>query len=326
MEKLTTSPLYTVESIPGKGLGFVAARDIAKGTRIIAEKALFRVPNMLVALFGEQVVTNYISGRLNLLSGDEQKAFLSLRHTSPVSSLLYTSIFRTNSLPLGPDSTEAGLFVKIARINHSCHANCQNTWNETLSKETIHAVRRIPKGEEITINYTSGGTFETRRLHLKSQFGFDCTCELCSLPEVERIISDGRLNEIERLDKLISDAYRLLYSPHKCLEDAYTQLTLLEAENITNTQVARLYFDAFQIVICCGDLARAKVFAERAYDANLYTGGNDNPDTAQMKSLIANPAQHRLFGVSKIWKQSVKMIPRRLEGDKFEAWLWRRNK
>ncbi|CAM6096835.1 unnamed protein product [Calypogeia fissa] len=139
--------------------------------------------------------------------------------------------------------------------------------------------------------------------------------------EVERIISDGRINEIERLDRLIGDASRLLYSPHKCLEDAYTLFTLLEAENITNARVASLYYDAFQIVICCGDLARAKVFAERAYDVRLYCGGNDNPVTAHMKSLIANPAQHRLFGVSKIWQQSVKTIPRRLEGDKFEAWL-----
>jgi hypothetical protein len=87
----------------------------------------------------------------------------------------------------------------------------------------------------------------------------------------------------------------------------------------------RAYYDAFQIAIAHGDQARAKVFAQRAYEARLCCEGEDSPLTTRMKCLVARPAGHRLFGTSNRWKLSEKMVPKTLEGEEFEAWLWRRN-
>jgi hypothetical protein len=47
--------------------------------------------------------------------------------------------------------------------------------------------------------------------------------------------------------------------------------------------------------------------------------------TARAKSLVARQAEHRLFGTSSRWRLSEKMIPKTLVGERFEAWLWRRN-
>jgi hypothetical protein len=123
------------------------------------------------------------------------------------------------------------------------------------------------------------------------------------------------MSEITRLDERLGDGSRLLSDPAECLEDVHTLLKLLKAENIT---------DALQIAIGHGDQARAKVFAQKAYDARLCCEGDDSLLTIRMKSLVARPAEYRLFGMSSRWRLSKEMIPKTLEGEEFEAWLWRR--
>jgi hypothetical protein len=317
------SKLCIITPLPGKGQGLIAAQDISKGTRILSDKPLFRIERF--GLAEPAALEKALVSKLDLLSQDDRRTFLSLHNNTPDGSYPLAGIVKTNALPLGTNASEGGLFPQASRINHACVPNCQHTWNDNIGEETIHAVRHISKGEEITISYADIGTFESRRRHLKKSFSFDCTCELCSLPEIARAISDNRQSEIKRLDELLDDGSRLLFNPDKCLEDVHTLLTLLEAENITDARLPRAYYDAFQIAIAHGDQARAKVFAQRAYEARLCCEGDDSPLTTRMKSLVASPAGHRLFGTSSSWKLSEKMIPKTLEGEKFEAWLWRRN-
>ncbi|KAF4633788.1 hypothetical protein G7Y89_g4333 [Cudoniella acicularis] len=318
-----TSKLHALTPLPGKGQGLIAVQDISKGTRILSDKPLFWIPGFRLA---ESAFEKAVASKFNLLSKDDQMTFLSLHNNIPGGAYPLTSIVKTNALPLGTDASEGGLFPEASRINHACVPNCQHTWNDNIGEETIHAVRHISKGEEITISYADTGPFESRRHSLKESFGFECTCELCSLPEIARAVGDHRQSEIKRLDDLISDGSRLLSHPDKCLEDVHTLLTLLEAENITNTQTPRAYHDAFQIAIIHGDQARAKVFAQRAYEATLCCEGDNSPRTAYVKSLVAKPAADRLFRTSNRWRLSENMIPEILEGERVEAWVWRRSR
>ena len=41
----------------------------------------------------------------------------------------------------------------ISRINHVCDCNCHHEWNAAIGMETIHALRPIACGEELTITY-----------------------------------------------------------------------------------------------------------------------------------------------------------------------------
>jgi SET domain len=316
----STSKLYILTPLPGKGQGLIAVQDISKGTRIISEKPLFRIPRSGIGI-EQPALEKAIDRKLNLLSQDGQRAFLSLYNNAPGDSYPLSGIVKTNALPLGTSASEGGLFPEASRINHACVPNCQHTWNDNIGEETIHAVRRISKGEEITISYANTGTFESRRRHLKKSFAFDCSCKLCSLPEAARAVSDNRQCEITRLDELIGDGSRLFSNPDRCLEDVHTLLKLLEVENITDARVPRAYYDALQIAIAHGDQARAKVFAQRAYEARLCCEGGDSPLTTRMKSLVARPTEHRLFGTSSRWRLSKKMIPKTLEGERLEAWL-----
>jgi hypothetical protein len=137
-----------------------------------------------------------IAKKLKQVSKDNQRAFLALHNNFRDSLGPFIGIAKTNVLPLGPHATDGGLFLQASRINHACLPNCQHAWNASVSEETIHAVRDIVKGEEITISYSDGSPSNIRREQLLRNFGFKCTFSLCSLPATERMRSDDRLKEI----------------------------------------------------------------------------------------------------------------------------------
>ena len=148
---------------------------------------------------------------------------------------------------------------------------------------------------------------------------------LCSLEPSERQISDDRRRRIQQLDEAIGDPSRVFTRPHECLADRHTLLRILKDEygEATSPLTARLYYDAFQIAISHSDQARASVFAARAYDARMICEGEDSPETRKMKGLKNNPAGHLNIGASQQWKTAKGMIPKGLDDDAFEKWLWK---
>ncbi|MCJ1328294.1 hypothetical protein MMC10_004970 [Thelotrema lepadinum] len=324
MEEGLSNPVFALQSLPGRGLGLIATQEIPKGCRILAEKPIFTMPSQ-ARNNNEAQISAIIVAKLRDVSKDAQRNFFAL-HNNFVGSLSpFLGIAKTNALPLGVEAVEAGIFHNLSRINHACLPNCQHTWNVRLGKETIHSVRDIAAGEEITISYSDTGPSGERRAHLKRSFLFDCTCGLCSLSEQEQLRSDERLKNIQQLDEMIGDGSHLTMKPQEHLRWVHSLLQLLDAEQIMDARLPRAYYDAFQTVIAQGDQARAKVFADRAYSARLCCEGDDSEATLNMKELANNPGRHRLFGVSNKWRQSVKKIPSGVDGDDFEKWLWRQN-
>ncbi|KAF2177953.1 hypothetical protein K469DRAFT_601350, partial [Zopfia rhizophila CBS 207.26] len=54
--------------------------------------------------------------------------------------------------------------------------------NENIEWLTIHAVRDIEAGQEITILYLASTLgYEERQRFLREKFKFECECKLCSL-------------------------------------------------------------------------------------------------------------------------------------------------
>ena len=181
-------PLFEIQSIPGKGRGVVARFNIAKGSRILCEKPFFTTPN----LFPLSVMEENIAKKLKTLSKTEQRQFFSLHNNFP-GKYPFSGIIKTNALPCGSGSVIGGVYPTICRVNHSCLPNAHNSWNCETRCETIHSIRYIKSGEEITISYYDrGGPSDSRRTYLKDSFGFDCSCGLCSLPSADLQISDAR--------------------------------------------------------------------------------------------------------------------------------------
>jgi hypothetical protein len=88
--------------------------------------------------------------------------------------------------------THRALFLNMSRCNHSCDPNAVWSWNASTLTLTLAALRPISPGDEITISYISlSGNHASDRETLKKQYGFECTCEECTLPSYVAVNSNA---------------------------------------------------------------------------------------------------------------------------------------
>ncbi|EMR83913.1 putative set domain-containing protein 5 protein [Botrytis cinerea BcDW1] len=312
--------LFEIKDIPGKGKGLVAHFNIPQGTRIICEKPLLRDGPM-----PRDELEGFLGTKLKAMSKESQRQFLSLHNSFPAKKP-FSGIFRTNALPCGSGSSIGGVYPTSCLINHSCMPNAHNNWNSDKEHETIHAIRSIERGAEITISYDHGGTSSERQAFLKESFGFSCTCSCCALPPLSLQASDNRRTQIQNLDYAIGNPFRMESNPQESLRDCYSLIQVLDQEfdGCAGALILRLYYDAFQISIAHGDQARASIFAERAYKARVICEGEDSPETLRAKSFALKPAVHGSFEVySRKWKSVRDSASKGLDTDDFDKWLFR---
>lgn len=311
---------FEILNIPDRGQGLVARCNIRSGTRILCEQPLFLISGNTTP----ETMSSTVASILNPLSREEQRKFLELCNNFPGRNAL-AGIIKTNALPCGPGASTGGIYLNICRINHSCVPNCHSAWNKDIGAETVHAIRDILAGDEITIAYDRGEPFEARQAFLLQSFGFRCRCDLCGSSPDQLEASDQRRRKIQVLDAQIGDADMVMARPVDSLHACHELYKLLVEEHRSEVtaSIPRLYFDAFQIAIAHGDQARAMEFAERAYKARVACEGNDNPATKKIKRLMQDPASHLMYGEgSMMWKTDRTSQPSQLDGDLFEKWLW----
>ncbi|KAF2108247.1 hypothetical protein BDV96DRAFT_504933 [Lophiotrema nucula] len=316
--------MYALRDVPGKGKGLVAIEDIPKGTRVLLEQPVITTPERQR---DDEWLKTHISQQVDSLSEHQRQSFLSMHNLYPYQNVAEQSlgIIRTNSLPIEADGIGAGIFLKACLINHSCDNNAQKNWNQSIKRHTVHALRDIPKGEEITIYYLGlDSSRAIRQKKLQDKFGFLCSCRLCSLPTEQSQDNDKRLERINRLDDLIGlDGMQMIFSL-RTLRYVDERVHLYNEQGPGNSGLPRAYLDAAQIAIANGDLARGHVFAERAVEGWRTALGSDSKETIEYGSLAQNPAKLQLYGHSMKWKTSSDEVPQGLDPNDFEDWLWRR--
>ncbi|KAF7883425.1 uncharacterized protein EAF02_005345 [Botrytis sinoallii] len=139
---------------------------------------------------------------------------------------------------------------------------------------------------------------------------------------------DRKLEEILKLDELSSqDGMRgVLSVPLLKLRYVDQQVRLYNELGPNDTGLPRAFYDAAQTSIANGDLARARIFVEKAVRGWTALGGENSPSALQYTALLRNLEKHELYGMSKKWKMAVDEVPTGLEEEKWENWLWRRKK
>ncbi|KAI9648889.1 hypothetical protein NHQ30_001455 [Ciborinia camelliae] len=325
------TPLYALQDIPGKGKGLVAIQNIVKGTRIISEEPVITTSSLSDEHSIQRMVRS-ISQKVDALANDQRQRFLSLHNIYPYKNATeqYLGIFKTNGLPIEDDGIEGGIFLEASRINHACNNNAQKSWNRNIKQHTVHALKDISKGEEITIYYLGvDKDRESRRQALQEKFGFECMCNLCSLPLEQSKASDKRLNDILRLESLIDGPglIGIIDNPLKSLRYVDQQVRLyIEGQDRVDSGLGRAYFDAAQIAIFNGDLARGRVFAERAVSVWTMAEGEDSPQVIRYERIAKDPSKLNMYGISTKWTTTIDEVPTGLGPDGFEDWLWKRTK
>lgn len=318
--------MYALRDVPGKGKGLVAIENIPKGTRILSEQPVITTPERQR---DDEWLKTHISQQVDSLSEHQRQSFLSMHNLYPYQNVAEQSlgIIRTNGLPIEADGIGGGVFLEACRINHSCDNNAQKHWSQSIKRHTVHALRDIPKGEEITVYYLGlDSSRAVRQKKLQDKFGFLCSCRLCSLPAEQSEESDKRLERIDQLDDLVgSDGMRMNFSL-RTLRYVDERVRLYNEQGPGDAGLPRAYLDAAQIAIANGDLARGRIFAERAVEGWRTTHGSDSKEVIEHGPLARNPATLPLYGLSKKWKTSSDEVPQGLDPNDFEDWLWRRDK
>jgi hypothetical protein len=270
-----------------------------------------------------------MSQQVESLNEGQRQSFLSLYNIYPYQNIVEQSlgIIRTNALPVETNGIGGAIFLEACRINHSCDNNAQKNWNQRIERHTVHALRGIPKGEEITVYYLGrDSSREVRQKRLQEKFRFKCSCHLFSLPVQQSQENDERFKRIEDLDRFIGqDVMRMQFSL-RTLRYADEQVRLYNEQGPGNSGLPRAYLDATQIAVANGDLARGRIFAERAVEGWQTSGGSDCQEVIEHGSLVRDPSKLPLYGLSMKWKTSLHDVAQRLDSSDFEDWLWRRDK
>jgi len=98
-------------------------------------------------------------------------------------------------------------------------------------------------------------------------------------------------------------------------------INLLQKEHKTAPLLASVYYDAFQICICHGEVSRATTFALLASKAKRMWQGDGAPDLEEMEGLARNPGSHQLAFHTKKWFSGKKnTADKPLEAT--DEWLW----
>jgi hypothetical protein len=295
MSSSANNRIYALQDVPGKGKGLVAIKKISKGTRILSEEPVIMIPGNKLNI--EQLQIS-IYQQVATLSEHQQQAFLSMHNIHPYRDAAerYLGIVRTNSLPAEANGDKGAIFIEACRINHACDNNAQKSWNEKIKRHTVHAMRDINKGEEITITYLSPlKNSTTRQKILQEKFGFRCLCHLCSLPPEQNQESDRRLEEIHRLDDVIDQLgpEGILDSPLWTLRYFDQQVRLYIEQGREDVGFAQALVHAAQLAIANSDLARGRIFAERAASVWKTTLGRDSAEAIKHGALARDPLEVR---------------------------------
>lgn len=281
---------YTIQAIPGKGLGVIATKAITRGTRILTETPVMHL---------NQPDKHYRApdSQFRDLSDDDKESVLSLYNYCEDKGTLM-GILWTNAIPLPGRYPECGLFIEASRINHACYPNTVHTWNEEARELRTYAIRDINEGEEITNKYTSGfAEYATRQRHLKEVFGFTCQCYLCSLPAEERDKSDERIWKINQLEKRLNQL-KPKHHPIPMLKYIGELLQLYRDEDVVDDSPVDIYLLAEKIADEMGDWRRLAVFIDRRSKLEEMLGKSTKDESELDTSDVL-----RRFAISS-WRQT----------------------
>ncbi|ORY57921.1 uncharacterized protein BCR38DRAFT_413814 [Pseudomassariella vexata] len=288
--------MFQVRHAGVKGFGIFASRQIAPGSRILAERPLLLInnnkPDILAAARRLSLKDHKTLLRLSLNETKRSsiasllvaawKSFPAIMATREVRDIL--NIFYNNNFALSDADGTRAVFPTVARINHSCVPNAQGNFNANLQSFTVHALRDIGNEEEITISYLHDelALRQGRQASLSEGYGFTCACELCAGSAQRR--GESRKRRVGLHEKLAVFSAENKSVPVEKLEMATRELRLMreiieayEGEGLAGREIASLYSAAAGLAVALGDHGLALTLGARGLERERDAVGTDSP-------------------------------------------------
>jgi len=133
-----------------------------------------------------------------------------------------------------------------------------------------------------------------RRAFLSKQYGFDCTCDVCSLPEPLSKASDERLLEISRRYENFktwekdNDGAEAIRHIRKIWE--------IEEEEGYWSERGQLAADAAYIAASHSDATATRAWGQKAVEWYSYEIGADASHVIDMSVIVERPELHQAWG------------------------------
>ncbi|CZT25065.1 uncharacterized protein RCC_10793 [Ramularia collo-cygni] len=295
-----------------KGLGMAAAKDIKRGTRIISEEPLLiintnkEVDKHLLQAFFRLSPTQHdqlaelsdckqnkcpkaLTVFINELEKHHQYSGRYLTAAAQDFAKMHT-IFYANAVMLGPDAQFGiGISPTYSRLNHSCTPNVQHSYNATLGREVVHAIKDIPKGEELVTAYVSLQRPTSLRVdEVVKKWGFECKCETCC--GADQLASERRRQRLYEIDQgfafLKEPVDHRIYATASlhgmipktdgvALRWAEESVELLKIEGLVGMDMAKAYRECSNYSLREGQLEKATAYARKELDIQITCLGED---------------------------------------------------
>ncbi|KAF2122694.1 hypothetical protein BDV96DRAFT_608623 [Lophiotrema nucula] len=304
---------YDIRAITGKGFGCFAINDIKRGTRILEESPLLSTPigfyfhEDIKAEFDKLSPTDqalYFSlhsahgqnpaswpGHVHPMVAEKGKKRILEQHNARIGKKpSIVSIFQTNCME---KESGAAVYVHASRFNHACNPNAGFQWNPAIKKETIHAVRDIRAGEEITLSYCDATQNKAARLYQLKHYGFVCDCPACADdddPDSFAAKSAARRYRLSELQRELEPVRG--WALHKAgTKDGFAQylleyIGLLIEEGDYSGRLSSAYLDLGLFCESKGDLKMAQQATKKALKIRLDNMGSDYPDIKDYATVV----------------------------------------
>lgn len=195
------TPAFYLADAPPKGRGLRAARALARGTVVLAERPLFTQPAAPARCTNSSILT-----ALAPCTREQQRDYFALAnaHRGDARVLPALGVFETNALRCDGAGVgleeRRGVFLTAARLNHACAPNLARAWDAGAQTMVFRALRAIAPGEELGVAYGDVlGVRAVRRAALRARFGFECACGVCVLEGAALEESERRRETARRL-------------------------------------------------------------------------------------------------------------------------------
>ncbi|KAL1854830.1 SET domain-containing protein 5 [Diaporthe australafricana] len=327
------NPATEVRYVPGKGRGLAAAQPIHRGTQVMAYTPALLLHRNLVDDLGRADQLRLLRDAVGRLPASSTRvAFwrqLGQTHADGDDDILDIVMNNSFNLPLLPGTGLGpfiGNFPEVSMYNHDCRPNVAFHLDHGIIHRTTAVAGGnsggvgVPAGQELSISYVDGFRVrDVRRARTLRNWGFECACAQCSLPEALANASDHRLFRLYEVENSLllsaGDAPNAAASGQKkqkrgggdkeaqaayetrtldsvsLLLSLYEQERLLEAHGSSAYRVAALNYNSFRRA------EGAVKYALLALEQFVVEEGANSVSVREMVALLDDPEAHWSWGL-----------------------------
>ncbi|MCJ1250583.1 hypothetical protein MMC30_007811 [Trapelia coarctata] len=173
-------------------------------------------------------------------------------------------------------------------------ANARYSWNETRGEKRVYAVKKIRKGEEITVSYIAQWLWRKPRKErgevFRTHFRFTSLSSFCRGPTGAAYVTNQRRLRIQRPNELLNEGKFVQLYPGQALSLCHEIPELYEAEGEAEDWKGEMaYRHALQICVLHSDFARAMSLAAKVV---VEWRVDDSSGLDDMKICAKEPEWH----------------------------------